>query len=401
MRGHGKSRAKFSRPTYTERSRFAYHRRDRLMKPQRMDELIFQEFKGMETWKWCSIVRLAITHLSGDRYFPFRNRVKNCFATVGAGKINLIRRGLAGHKPGEAIERLLMFVKKFPTNTEMLKAFRGSAPATLTRFRCAFARSYGGCGRTKKGNSAPTSKLSTPGIQDAVMAAIASANIQFPCPAKRSTLVAAKANSLAPFAPRFGLRTTAVIIYRYADEGFHPAVDIVDLNAGKLPYLDVAFGLVTCVETSNTRTMRSSSAKSFASSSPVDSPLLPRQYPDLRSRLRYLMTGFQSFWPAPIGDRGFYNPAGTSIPSAIFILATLARNWLVDIQPSVDHYQRRSWVPFCSAFSANENRSPLLLAREKNKFRTITPENRDLVAAINSRDLLLGRTLIVCARKPM
>ena len=40
-------------------------------------------------------------------------------------KVNLIRRGLAGHKPGEAIERLLMFVKKFPTNTEMLKGIPG------------------------------------------------------------------------------------------------------------------------------------------------------------------------------------------------------------------------------------------------------------------------------------
>jgi hypothetical protein len=39
--------------------------------------------------------------------------------------------------------------------------------------------------------------------------------------------------------------------------------------------------------------------------------------------------------------------------------------------------------------------------REKNKFRTVTAENRALVAAVNSRDLLLGRTLIVCARKPM
>jgi len=39
--------------------------------------------------------------------------------------------------------------------------------------------------------------------------------------------------------------------------------------------------------------------------------------------------------------------------------------------------------------------------REKNRFRTITPGNRALVAAVNSRDLLLGRTLIVCARKPM
>ena len=40
-------------------------------------------------------------------------------------KINLIRRGLAGHKPVEAIERLLMFVKKFPTNMQMLKEIPG------------------------------------------------------------------------------------------------------------------------------------------------------------------------------------------------------------------------------------------------------------------------------------
>jgi transcription termination factor Rho len=40
-------------------------------------------------------------------------------------KINLIRRGLAGHKPQEAIERLLMFVKKFPTNQQMLKEIPG------------------------------------------------------------------------------------------------------------------------------------------------------------------------------------------------------------------------------------------------------------------------------------
>jgi hypothetical protein len=40
-------------------------------------------------------------------------------------KINLIRRGLAGHKPVEAIERLLMFVKRFPTNAQMLKEIPG------------------------------------------------------------------------------------------------------------------------------------------------------------------------------------------------------------------------------------------------------------------------------------
>jgi transcription termination factor Rho len=40
-------------------------------------------------------------------------------------KINLIRRGLAGRKPVEAIQRLLMFVKKFPTNKQMLKEIPG------------------------------------------------------------------------------------------------------------------------------------------------------------------------------------------------------------------------------------------------------------------------------------
>jgi transcription termination factor Rho len=37
----------------------------------------------------------------------------------------LIRRGLAGHKLEEAMQRLLMFVKKFPTNTPMLKEIPG------------------------------------------------------------------------------------------------------------------------------------------------------------------------------------------------------------------------------------------------------------------------------------
>jgi transcription termination factor Rho len=40
-------------------------------------------------------------------------------------KINVIRRGLAGHKPEEAIERLLSFVRKFPTNFQMLKEIPG------------------------------------------------------------------------------------------------------------------------------------------------------------------------------------------------------------------------------------------------------------------------------------
>jgi transcription termination factor Rho len=40
-------------------------------------------------------------------------------------KINVIRRGLTGHKPVEAIERLIFFAKKFPTNAQMLREIPG------------------------------------------------------------------------------------------------------------------------------------------------------------------------------------------------------------------------------------------------------------------------------------
>jgi len=40
-------------------------------------------------------------------------------------KINTIRRGLAGHRPVEAIERLLSFLRKFPTNAQMLREIPG------------------------------------------------------------------------------------------------------------------------------------------------------------------------------------------------------------------------------------------------------------------------------------
>ena len=40
-------------------------------------------------------------------------------------KIHLIRRGLSGHKPLEAMERLTYFLKKFPSNAQMLLEIKG------------------------------------------------------------------------------------------------------------------------------------------------------------------------------------------------------------------------------------------------------------------------------------
>ena len=93
----------------------------------RMDELIFQEFKGTGN------MELVLDRKISDlRVYPavdiFKSGTRREELLLPADqlhKINVIRRGLSGHKPEEAIERLLMFVKKFPTNTQMLKEIPG------------------------------------------------------------------------------------------------------------------------------------------------------------------------------------------------------------------------------------------------------------------------------------
>ena len=92
-----------------------------------MDDLIFQEFKGTGN------MELVLDRkISDQRIYPaidiFQSGTRREELLIPADdlhKINVIRRGLAGHKPIEAIERLLFFMKKFPTNAQMLKNIPG------------------------------------------------------------------------------------------------------------------------------------------------------------------------------------------------------------------------------------------------------------------------------------
>src|SRR5438105_3085525 len=108
------------------------------------------------------------------------------------------------------------------------------------------------------------------------MAAIAAANIQSPLPGEALDIGSGKGELIGAIRARFGLRTTAC---DYTDTLMNDStqrVDIVDLNAGKLPYSDSRFCLVTCVETIDTSNKRVLyCAKSIACSSPVGSRLLP------------------------------------------------------------------------------------------------------------------------------
>jgi transcription termination factor Rho len=92
-----------------------------------MDELIFQEFKGTGNMELVLDRKISDqrTYPAVDIFLSGTRREELLLSQFELDKINLIRRGLAGHKPVEAIERLLMFVKKFPTNAQMLKEIPG------------------------------------------------------------------------------------------------------------------------------------------------------------------------------------------------------------------------------------------------------------------------------------
>jgi transcription termination factor Rho len=93
----------------------------------RMDELIFQEFKGTGNMELVLDRKISDQRIypAVDIFLSGTRREELLLPAEDLHKISIIRRGLAGHKPIEAIERLLFFIRKYPTNTELLKNIPG------------------------------------------------------------------------------------------------------------------------------------------------------------------------------------------------------------------------------------------------------------------------------------
>lgn len=93
----------------------------------RADEAIFQEFKGTGNMELVLDRRIAEQYIypAVDIFKSGTRREELIMAEHLLYKINLIRRGLAGHRPEEAMERLIFFLKKFPNNAQMLMEIKG------------------------------------------------------------------------------------------------------------------------------------------------------------------------------------------------------------------------------------------------------------------------------------
>lgn len=93
----------------------------------RADEAIFMEFKGTGNMELVLDRKIAENYIypAVDIFKSGTRREELLLPPHMLHKIHLIRRGLAGHRPVEAMERLLFFLKKFPNNPQMLLEIKG------------------------------------------------------------------------------------------------------------------------------------------------------------------------------------------------------------------------------------------------------------------------------------
>ncbi|MFV1994734.1 MAG: transcription termination factor Rho [Verrucomicrobiales bacterium] len=97
----------------------------------KMDELIFQEFKGTGNLELVLDRKLSEQYVypAVDIHKSGTRREELLLPPHQLEKIYVIRRGLAGHRPIEAMERLLSFIERFPNNAQLLIEIKATAAA--------------------------------------------------------------------------------------------------------------------------------------------------------------------------------------------------------------------------------------------------------------------------------
>ncbi|MEI6715297.1 MAG: class I SAM-dependent methyltransferase [Verrucomicrobiota bacterium] len=175
-------------------------------------------------------------------------------------------------------------------------------------------------------------------------------------------------------------------------------VDIANLNNEPLPYPDASFDVVTSTEViEHLEDFRRIVREIHRVLKPGGVCILSTpNILNLNSRLRFVWFGFWAlFGPLPVKHSALYSTGGHINPVSWFYVAhALLDAGFPNASPHIDRIQRSSLAklvlmyPFIKLFGA------LSMRRERVRYRTLDEANEPLVRAMNSFEILVGRTII-------
>ena len=177
----------------------------------------------------------------------------------------------------------------------------------------------------------------------------------------------------------------------------------VNLNSHDLPYPSEAFDLVTCSEVlEHLENYHRLLREAYRVLKPrglvvVSTPNVL----NVKSRLRYWAGGFPNlFGPLPLTSDRCYSVSGHITPLPLFYLARVLRALgFTALAVDIDKVQRTSLVCLVLFYPLWRIAWECFLVWERQKYRTLTPENEPLVRWHGTTKVLTGRTLIVSAWK--
>lgn len=181
-------------------------------------------------------------------------------------------------------------------------------------------------------------------------------------------------------------------------------VDLCDLNSEPLPYDDDCFDVVTFTEViEHIENHRMVLREIFRVLKPGGHVVITTpNILNIKSRLRFLFFGFwMLFSPLHVRESKKYSTGGHINPISYFYVAHSLLDAGFDlVDERIDKVQRSGTIPFVLLYLPIRLFGALALLKEDKKYHHIDEHNRDIVKKMNGLDLLLGRTLIMSAKRP-
>jgi SAM-dependent methyltransferase len=202
---------------------------------------------------------------------------------------------------------------------------------------------------------------------------------------------------------RFNITSSAC---DYHSDRFNvPGVEMLDINLNKdpLPYPDNSFDIVTCSEVvehlENYRRLVSEIYRVTKKDGLV--VLTTPNVINLKSRVKNLWSGFPDlFGPLPVKRNEFYSCGGHITQVPFFYLAQALYEYdFDDVELDTDKIQNSSTVLFVLLYPLIYIGWWRFLSRETHRYKTIDADNQGIVLKNFSKEALLGRTIVVSARK--